>query len=409
MKMTAAILVAFIASALIAPLQINADQLDDMRFAVQHSSPSEFVEGIGSNQWTVPHIHSKWYVDRTASGEMKERLERTRVWGRLFAERVDSWSETIRSVDRSSEVASLSSALLSLSDWLAASNGYGNTILAYRCLDVASVGIARLAVDTNYPFDLVSGMVARLTAPWQSSRARATLLNSEAQSNVFDASGVDPTIIQVRMSATWQEGRKHVLAREIREHPGGRLAKGRIQGYRAVEDSPRSADQTKLAGIAVASVGMEDFFADTPAALLPARPWTTTRLWDIKQHGFFVGGDLTSPNAIALKQLLRFRHEVGRFPDRLIMTREQIEAQEAEIKDAAKRGIRVVPLQRAFGSEREAAFDAAWNGIGRAEHTVGRMACQTYEAVLAKTFLDADTKELRLANRLGLGGGGVVP
>ena len=382
------------------PSTLHADQLEDMTAALSANSPASFLAAIETNRWDAPLIYSSWYVDKITDSGVKQRELQIRTFGKLMAERLDGWSKALCISRKSDEIAPFVESLLDLSDWLSVTNGYGNLLLASRCEDVASMGLGQLVVDINFPFVVVSGLVVRLQAPWQSALSRARMLNAEAGFNCFDVSGNDVTMIQERIFHTWQDAQRNVRAKEIRqqvpslfEQPEGSAT--------SIEDDPAiTAMRMTLDAFSQQPVDQMTFFTDTTTASFPLRPWTTVRLWDIKRHSMFIGGDLESPNLRKLIALLNFRARIGSFPEHLSITAEESAAQEAEIVDAAKRGIHIVSAEKAYGSARKAAFASAWRKVSTSEPGIGRLACDAYEAVLAGDFVDSDTHEERLADQI---------
>lgn len=400
MKKNHRFLLKAIMAALLLPSTIRADQIEDMTAMLSHDSPAAFLVAVKSNRWVAPFIHSKWFVDRITDPDAKQEEVSIRAFGKLMAERLDAWSKTLRDARTAEQIAPLTENLLALSDWLATANGYGNLTLAFRCQDVASTGMGRLAADLNFPYEAVSGLVARLQAPWQSSITRAQMLNAEAGTSLFDVAGIDATTIQERLSKAWQDAQRSIRAQEIRQQSVELLGSESLQTSANKEDPSITAMRKTLESIPQLPSDQMAFFADTPTASYPARPWTTLRLWDIKRHAFFIGGDLESPNLRKLNALLRFRERVGHFPERMTLAPEQVAAQEAEIADAAKKGVRIVPAETAYGSARKAAFATAWRNASTTEPGIGRLACDTYEAILAGDFVDADTHEERLTDQM---------
>jgi hypothetical protein len=389
-----------IVAALLLPLMIHAGQIEDMTAILSRESPAAFLAAAKSNRWAAPPIHSKWFVDRITDLDSKQKELNIRTFGKLVADRLDTWSKTLRDARTPEEIAALTENLLALSDWLVTANGYGNLTLAYRCQDVASVGLGRLAADLNFSYDVVSGLVARLQAPWQSSISRAQMLNAEAGTSLFDVTGVDATTVQEHLFKSWQDAQQSIRAQEIRQQSVKLLGSEGLQTSADKEDPSIAAMRKTLESIPQLPSDQMAFFADTPAASYPARPWTTVRLWDIKRHAFFTGGDLVSPNYRKLNALLRFRERVGHFPERMALAPEQVAAQEAEIADAAKKGVRIVTAETAYGSARKAAFATAWRNASTTEPGIGRLACDTYEAVLAGNLVDVDAHEERLTRIL---------
>lgn len=382
------------------PSTLIADQLKDMTEALTVNSPAAFLSAIESNRWSPPLIHSKWYVDMMADQSARHREVQARDFGKLMAERLDGWSNDLRNSKTSDEIAHLVKNLIDLSDWIATANGYGNLLLAFRCDDVASVGLGKLAIDLEFPFAVVHGLVARLQAPWQSALPRAQMLNDEAGSAYFDITGNDAATIQDLLVETWQDAQSNVRAQEIRQQSPRLIEPAVGAAYFDGEDPSINAMREALDSHPPLPADQMAFFTDTPTASYPERPWSTVRLWDIKRHSFFVGGDLESPNLRKLNALLMFREHVGSFPERLALTDEQVASQEAEIADAAKRGIQIVPADKAYGSARKAAFSFAWRKVSVSEPAIGRLACDAYEAVISSDFVDADAHEERLAAQI---------
>ncbi len=378
----------------------HASQVENLIIVESNFSVVKFVAAVKSNHVVAPVIHSKWYVDKIIDPDTRDRERGIRDAGKVLAERLDGWSESLGNLRSPEEITMECKSLLDLSDWLAASKGYGNLIIAFRCQDIASVGIGRLAVDLNYSYQAVSGLLSRLEASWQSPVARAEVLNDEAKTKLFDVSGKNYAAAQKELTETWQNGEQTVHFQNMRQQSNQVLDLVERRIPSDIDANDLEDLRKNIFAASSLSSDVKDFFTDTSSSEYPARPWTVSRLWDIKRHSFFVGGDLQSTNARKLDMLLRFRQRVGNFPDQLSVTPEQAAAEQADILAAAKKGIRIVSREKAYGSARKAAFAAAWRNVSTTEPAIGRLACDVYESILAGDFVDADTHERRLTNQV---------
>ena len=273
-----------------------------------------------------------------------------------------------------------------MADWLAATPGYGNFMLAARCQDIATIGIGRVLIDLDRSFREASNLVARLSAPWQSATARAAVLNEEARTTIFPLNATDASVNDV-----WQNGQ----ALLIKYSSAG--AQAAFEGKKQ-EKFDALAQIVKMRGVAPVEsplfITNLDFFKDDPL-VAHGQSVTLLQKWDAKWHGKLVLG-LESQNTQKLKALLTFRQHVGVFPERPQFSAEQQAAAKTEIEAANKRGLKIVPFEAVFSSPGEAAFAQAWERYTTVEtRNLDGTAWQAYKEITSSEFVDEDTKEKR--------------
>lgn len=364
----------------------DENDLSKLSEALGQFSLHGFNQAAVSNGWQAPFIPSQWYLERESVPDHKKRSTQARVFGKDIAQRLDAWAAELASISDTPRNLAVSTDLLDMADWLAATPGYGNYLLAARCQDIATIGMGRALVDLDIPLQAASNLVFRLSAPWESATARAAVLNEEARTNLFSLSATDASLNEV-----WQNGQ----ALLIKYSSAGAQAafEGRNQeGFDAL------AQIVKMHGVkpVESPIFMQnlDFFKDDPLGTR-GQPVTLLQKWDAKWHGKLVMG-LESQNTQKLKALLVFRQHVGTFPARPQFSAEQQAATKAEIEAASKRGLKIVPFEAAFSSPGEAAFAQAWQRYATAEtRNLDGAAWQAYKEITSGEFVDEDTKATR--------------
>ena len=181
--------------------------------------------------------------------------------------------------------------MLDLSQWIAQSPTYGNVILASRCHDVASVGIARLLVDLTIPLEQVKGVMDKLDPTLYGPSRCVEILNAEAGGRLFNMSGVAPSEVPSQLEQAWGLGR--FLLRKKRQKPS------------------EPSIGTSTLDLAIAEKNAEIFLHKEPDASAAAA--TVEGRWNINRHDLLASG-LEPRNVALVKALFDFREKVGGFP-----------------------------------------------------------------------------------------------
>jgi hypothetical protein len=340
------------------------DRPGEIAAMVAKSSPADFFRSISSNGWAAPIIWSKWHVDHVRDSKARDLMVQNRIFGRVFAERLEIWATDMRKTKNSSQNIADATALSDIADWLASSSGYENLFLAARVKDIAAIGAGKVVVDLNTPFDMASSLVNRLVdTPWASAKSRAEVLNAEAGENLFDVSNLSPTEAEKRLQEIWANGH---LTQLMHDNPG---IPAMLEG-RSDEMSKSISGAIKKQSPKEQQIYLKnrDFFADQH---ITANQATLLRQWDTKHHkGLIIGFDFR--NIQAVKALLDFRSAVGFFPT----TEDGFEKEWI----ARLRG----PDQIIRDIEKTALFDAAW---------------RAYKEITAGEFMDMDARRMRLVEK----------
>ena len=328
---------------------LGVSKVEEINAELQKTDLDRFIAAIHAKELSVPYIPSAWFVRGITNAAQQKSFESARSLGRDMALRLVTAAEEVRSMVPSESLEKKTMNLCDLSDWLAATNGYGNLFLAQRCLDIAAVGAAKLAANISFPADKCSALARRFDAPWMSAGTRARLLNDELAIDFFKGTS------QEELESAWSTAHAELTKLTVPSH-------GKI-GF---------CDDDEISGI---------------------RPVTLVTMWDKKWHERIVNG-LELRNVAKARALITFRTTVGEFPLAPSFTDEEIKDEKALIEANARKGIKVVSFADAYHSPGEAAFAQAWKK--KAVRPTG-MSNSTYEtyvhiATTAWTAFDEVTR-----------------
>jgi hypothetical protein len=322
---------AFFASAAIADSRIA-----DLSSALQNGGISNFLQVAKSSGFAPPSIPSKWHLENRAKTYDEKQIA---IYAREFGFRivealeVEALSQRERFADEM--LFDQTVMLLDFSDWCVETVGWGNTILANQCLELAATASARLTANTNFPIEKCEQIVSRLSPEWMSPRARAAFLNSEAGTNLFALARI---ISSDELDMAYGAGR--YLARYKNRTP------------------PRDTrlPPNKSLNIAIAKDSL-DFFEESPS--LPNN--TPLRsAWDYRMSERFRGGFGFHIYREA-ESILTFRKAIGYFPRKFERSAEEQAHLDKMIKLAEKYDDKVTPAEDepSFDPVSEA-FRLAW-------------------------------------------------
>ena len=311
--------------------------LDDLSSALQAAGVSNLLTFAKNNGIASPRIPSKWHLEhRTTTDEEKQQSVLARKFGFQIVEALDNEEKQQRDSFADEVLFKQTLMLLDFSDWCMETVGWGNMLLANRCLDLAAVASARLATNTNFPIERCELAVSRLSPEWMSSRARAAVLNNEAGTNLFALAFVEST---EELDMACGAGRYLARYKNIKPPSDTRLPPS------------RSLD------ILAAKLNF-DFFIDTPNS--PDHK-SLNASWDYRMFQRFRHGFATQIQDEA-KNVLIFRKTIGCFPEKYARSEEEQRQLEDDIKEYAKVGIKITPPEDepSFDPLKEA-FRRAWN------------------------------------------------
>lgn len=349
------------------------DRILSLDAALRKGGLSELLSVAQQHQWKAPRMPSKWSVEHRPGTDKQGKLDRaSREFGLKLAVQLDAVAPVFQDLPPGDELNRKADLLCDLSDWCASTPGYGNLLIAQRSLDLAAVGLARLAAFLDFPIAECEKLAARMSPSWMSVEARARTLNGEAGTNLFVVGGT-----QAEMEKTWGSG--GFLMREKRSHVSRSQGNGPGRGF--IETPALKAN-------------LDFFERDEPSEV----PLTLVRSWDAKRYERIVNG-LELQNANKALALLKFRSVIGSFPEKVEFSEEQMRRRDEERATYAKMGIKVSSMYDGMQSG-AAAFLHSWDqrkDKDPKDHNLDARAWQAYSEVKSGQFLDQDTRAERMA------------
>lgn len=271
-------------------LGVDDHEQERMR-SLQQALKSKGILGLlnlaKDNTWRAPGIPSRWHVEHVAQSNDVPVREAARRFGGTVATELGKVQHSVLTANPDDTLYAQVSSLLDLGDWCASSDGYSNLLLAQKCLDLAALGLARLAVSMDFPFQKTESLSRRLDVPWTSASARARAINADAGAELFSGTQDDD------LRLVWASG--GVMLREERlprqkDEPDWR-------GGRKLIDTPLLRKN-------------KAFFQDDTGAT----ETTLEGLWERKTHERLVMG-LRLQSVDETKALISFRSHIGHFPE----------------------------------------------------------------------------------------------
>ncbi|HVU16830.1 MAG TPA: hypothetical protein VHD32_07890 [Candidatus Didemnitutus sp.] len=255
-------------------------------------------------------------------------------WAGQMAGRLSTVPRELALLGTSQERLRAVTRLLDLTDWLSETDGYGNFLLALRANDLAASGLGPLVADVTFPLAELEPALKRLPPAWIGLAGRERMLNREVGAPLFNETNAQ------------------------------NLAQAFAQGWVAFQylstDKPRKPILSRVVNgppIPIAILDHWQFFApEETGGLIPFT--TTTRLNGNYFHWSGMASIIRSVDQVIT--LADFRRAVGGFPEARVYSAEERARLDKEIADYAARGIKVVPIESAYSSPREAAFYQAW-------------------------------------------------
>ncbi len=338
------------------PIQARAtsvEQIGGMKSALEQQGLSGFLAAVATNGWQAPMIPSAWYIEHVAPSGQLTVARAAREFGAGLLAAVEAWVPLMQ-VEQGDALLSKTRSLLDVANWVGATDGYGNLILAARARDVAISGIGRLVADLTQPLAEPAALVARLHARFDDAAVRARVLNMEVGAAIFPS---DPALTNEALQQYWVD----------------RVAKNALRGI-APGAAPAALLEQQRNRLAAQGMDPDQpdphdgFFIDDKVP----EPVTTLRAWPSKAHRALVVG-FESPRRRRLDLLLAYRGAVGAFP--------------------------LSPSERRSGilSEGEEAFEeAARPFFGSDPNNIAAGAWGAYDQIRRGVFVDADSQAIRL-------------
>lgn len=306
--------------------------------------------GVLATTLPAPLIRSPYYAERLAKLE-PERLaveQAKREFGFKLAVELDETAAFLQKRTDSTERAKQAGLLLDLAAWLRTARGYGNYVLFSRCESLATVPLAYLTADLDYPLEKVGELRRRILASSDERAFRVAVLNDEAPAPFIGALSGNESAqddqIQIAWSIKWNEMRTWFKSNEIK---GQAQTRERLPEHLAL------------------------FFTNE----YKASPFTTVNNWNNNRHQGVVFGmrDVQVKN---VDMLMLYREKVGTFP--------------TQPPSWWK------PTDKLY-TAREAAFEDAWRPHEKQYGPIFQGAAITLEAVVNGSVWDRDTQYTKRA------------
>jgi len=338
--------------------------------------------------WPAPHMPSRWHVENVATAEQRPVDTAARALGATLLAQLEQIAPRMQQLPAGDELFALTTHLLDLTDWCWKTEGYGNLLLAQRTIDLATVGIARLAYDLTFPIKKCVPLAARLEQPWLSVAKRVRILNKEAGAELFPPDLNDQETLTRMWGTGWflhEEKRKPDLRKTL-QLPEGRLPQMRETSHM----------RNRL-----------EFFEEIESAFRP-KPATLLAMWDVKSHDSIArdAGVYNHWNIPRAKALVAYRQLFGTYPEQIVWTAEQIQANEKSMAEHAKLGVRVSRLESDPEVLRRMGFEQALRNLPKPENVSATEwqdrlkaaggAWEGYSLVQKGQFLDADSLKVKL-------------
>ncbi|MCL2104034.1 MAG: hypothetical protein FWH21_03115 [Kiritimatiellaeota bacterium] len=337
----------------------------------------------------VPRIPSKWHIEARMKGEEKIRVATAaRDFGFALVERLEEVAKHFQELPPTEELCAETHKLLDLMEWCAVADGIGNLLLAQRCRDIAAIGLGRVTANLDFPLDECKRLASRMSSPpdWASVAKRCRVLDTEAGVNLFVGCKDSEDMASVMRAGSrlrypqWKD-----LALQMKKE--GKDVPDEI--FREDDIRPKSILQAT-----------GDFF-EMQVGWDSETPFTCRTRWDRRNHDYYLV-DTGSQLAQKALGLLRFREEVGYFPEKYQRTSEEIAKRDAEIIEAAKWGRKVNRFEDDPNYDPLAeAFRLAWRNRPNIDKKNTKdynsyvPAYQAYTEIASGTFYDRDTANIQ--------------
>jgi hypothetical protein len=363
--------------------QDEMSRITAMRSIVESGDLRSFVDQAKRNGWTAPHIPSQWHVENASSPNRKSIELAARGLGKAFAKQFADIAPSMQTMVADERLSAVTLMLLDLSDWCATTEGYGNVLLAQRCLDLAAVGVARLTANLDFPVERCQALLVRTNPSWMSATMAVRVLNKDAGAEVFTTTDrAEMERIYASGQRLLAEQRNPQLLAERQRNP---------RGLRLIETPAIKANLSFFDGVEIGQV----------------KPLTLINLWDKSWHLRIING-LELQSIQKAKGLAEFRRLIGKFPDKSFFSSEQLQKIEQWSREFSEKNkiTRVVTSVGVFDSLEKAAFAHAWSTYlektygyqAKAPselHNLDARAFQAYDEVQRGVFFDQDTANAR--------------
>jgi len=332
-----------------AQIKVELDHVQAMQKQLDRSSLWPFLDAAKSERWSVPWIHSEyWVACLPEKQEERIKLEKAkRRFGFSIAKAFDSEGLKIMQPADTTTRERQSKRLLDSADWLRKSRGYGNLLLVARAENLACVPMCYLVADLNYSTNDITALIKRISTPVEDLGFQLAVLDEEAPMPLnVSRNGSTKEVID-RLDIAWS--RKMEKGKTWCEQNGANFAKASKQ---------RNLMPPEIA-----------FFADDEAMTMP---YTIANSWNEKQHHIFCINGSVKDICKAVQTLYLFRSKVGSFPT----------------NPPAWFG----PQEKKYTAI-EAAFTQAWEPY-ETYGQIGQFAAMVYASIRSNRLMDWETQQI---------------
>ena len=152
-----------------AELQMETERIAKMSEALQTLPIEAFMLAARTNNtYWMPWMPSKSFIDTKIPDENTKHLMRIyRDFGHKMALRLDDLAKEQQTLPQDDALYQRTMLLCDMSERLTTVAGYGNFFLAQRCLDLATIGLTRLAASEEFSIEKCEEIADRMNQKWQ--------------------------------------------------------------------------------------------------------------------------------------------------------------------------------------------------------------------------------------------------
>ena len=366
---------------------IETEQLKSLGTALQDGGVTGLL--AITKDVPIPKIPSKWHIETHIKDEEKiKEANAARDFGLALVVQLETVAQQFQEMPPDKGLCDWAYRLLDLADWCASADGIGNLIIAQRCLDIAGVGLGRVTANLDFPLDECKRLASRMSLPpdWlkEEMKRRCRILDTEAGTNLF-------------ASCKTQEDMQRVWLAGLRLSKREMLLQAKAEGMDLPDSIFRKDDILPESVLRAA----ESFFENEAPLFDPnTTPYTWRTCWDMRNHRYLLGDFWILQSIQKARALLRFREEVGYFPERPQLTQDETK----EIIEEAKRRGRTItkPEDDLYSDPQRKAFSHAWQtrpNKKKEDQNPYSTAFQAYKEITSGTFYDRDTASIREIER----------
>lgn len=167
---------------------------------LERSGIPSLLTSVAEQRWRAPEIPSRWNLENRSPLERGPIDRAARDLGKALALHLKDLAPRLQDTPADSSLNDLGHQLCDLAEWCGRTDGYGNVLLATRCIDLAAVAAARLTANLDFEAAKAETLINRLVEPWRAGDYRIRVLNREVGAEVFTSESQD------EISRTWGIG-----------------------------------------------------------------------------------------------------------------------------------------------------------------------------------------------------------